>query len=171
MARAAQTGSARLTGAGVWLVVEGRGDGAVSSSLSPNREPPDDVITLALDPLPALLGEQRLRPLDQRRSDSLARPGPRRFPERAQHAGRHTVVARTGGAYARLFLPRGVPFLGGHAVDATFRWGSRRPRESISSSTRTSPRRASGRALVSASSAATPPRAVSRASSRPWLRW
>lgn len=114
----------QLTGAGVWLVVEGQAGGAVSISLSPNSDPPDDVITLALDPIHALLGNSGFglsipNGVSFDFTDVAAVPGPTVVDGSALSTPADTpswrgLVVR----HARLFLPQGVPFLGGHAVDA-----------------------------------------------------
>src|SRR5262245_21289123 len=46
----------QLSGAGAWLVIQGRVGGAAEIKLSPNSDPPEDVLTLTLDPQAALLG-------------------------------------------------------------------------------------------------------------------
>lgn len=91
----------QLLGADLWLVIQGEAGGVATVSLSPNKNPPDDVVTLDLDPPQALLGatgfgiELHGICLD----DSPVRK-------------------------ARFFLPRQVPFLGGHAVEADLEIGN-----------------------------------------------
>lgn len=108
----------RLTGADIWLVLEGRANAAVEIKLSPNSDPPDDVITLELDPPAALLGGSGFGlsmdgGISLDRAESASPPGAGPGTPAAAPSWQGIVVPN-----ARFFLPRGVPFLGGHAVDA-----------------------------------------------------
>jgi hypothetical protein len=114
----------QLGGAGVWLVLEGRAGGAIEIRLSPNSDPPDDVVTLALDPPAALLGSSGFglsipHGISFDLADQAVAPGSTVMDGTVINTPADTpswrgIVVRN----ARFFLPRGVPFLGGHAVDA-----------------------------------------------------
>ncbi|HKY29866.1 MAG TPA: hypothetical protein VJM12_18135 [Pyrinomonadaceae bacterium] len=114
----------KLTGVGVWLVLQGRLDGTIEIKLSPNSDPPDKVITLKLEPPAALLGGSGFGlsfpegiSIDQ--ADQAVAPGKTVVDGKVINTPADTpswqgIVVRK----ARFFLPREVPFLGGHAVDA-----------------------------------------------------
>lgn len=113
----------QLTGTGVWLVLEGHENGAIAIKLSPNSDPPDDILTLGVAPPAALLGGSGFGlsmpagvSLDQ--AEAATAPGAAAGTPAATPSWQGIVVPN-----ARLFLPRGVPFLGGHAVDAEVQIG------------------------------------------------
>ena len=113
-----------LTGAEVWLVLRGKSGGSVEVLLSPNMDPPDDVVVLRLQPSTVLMGGTGFGfdftsglafddaddavPPDKTMIDNVVIDTPADRPEW------RGIAVRT----ARFFLPKGVPFLGGHAVDA-----------------------------------------------------
>ena len=118
-----------LTGAEVWLVLRGRQGGSVEVLLSPNIDPPDDVVVLRLMPPTVLIGGTGFGldftggiafddaddavPPDKTMIDNVVIDTPADRPEW------RGIAVRT----ARFFLPKGVPFLGGHAVDAHLQIG------------------------------------------------
>ena len=119
-----QGATTQLLGADAYLVIQGRVGGAAEIKLSPNRNPPDDVLTLKLDPQAALLGSSRFgfafpQGLALDLSDTAKANGPTvidgtPITTPADTAAWRGIVVRN----AKLFLPKGVPFLGGHAVNA-----------------------------------------------------
>ncbi|MCU1226575.1 MAG: hypothetical protein JWQ42_4668 [Edaphobacter sp.] len=118
-----------LTGANVWLVIRGKANGSVEVLLSPNKDAPDDVIVLGLEPSTVLLGTTGFGleltsgvafddaddavPPDKTMIDGAVIDTP------ADQPPWRGIAVRT----ARFFLPKGVPFLGGHAVDAHLQIG------------------------------------------------
>lgn len=125
----ADGGSVHLTGTDLFLVVEGVAGGTASLTLSPNRQAPDDVVTLAVSPPTVLLGSTGFgfefthclvidladdaAPPSGAQVDRVAIPTP------ADAPGWRGIAVNQG----RLYLPAGVPFLGGHAVDAVLQLG------------------------------------------------
>ncbi|WP_457446371.1 hypothetical protein [Roseateles sp. P5_E4] len=119
----------QLVGQGLFLVLQGQAGGSVKLSLSPNREAPDDVVVLQVQPPTVLLGgtsfgfefthgivldfSSEAGPADGVVVDGVALATPADAP-----AWQGIAVNR-----ARFFLPQGVPFLGGHAVDAWLQLG------------------------------------------------
>ncbi|MGQ3054832.1 MAG: hypothetical protein ACT6S0_23840, partial [Roseateles sp.] len=119
----------QLVGQGLFLVLLSEADGRVALRLSPNREAPDDVVVLNVDPPTVLLGgtgfgfhftqgivldlASDARPVDSVVVDGAALATPADAP-----AWQGIAVNR-----ARFFLPKGVPFLSGHAVDAWLQLG------------------------------------------------
>ncbi|MGM9480621.1 hypothetical protein ACS5PN_05440 [Roseateles sp. NT4] len=119
----------QITGAGLFLVLQGQQGGSVALSLSPNREAPDDVVVLQVQPPTVLLGgtgfgfefthgivldfADEAGPAEGVVVDGAALATP------ADTPGWHGIAVNR----ARFFLPKGVPFLGGHAVDAWLQLG------------------------------------------------
>lgn len=119
----------QLVGQGLFLVLQGAVGGSVSLSLSSNREAPDAVVVLEVEPPTVLLGgtgfgfeftngivldfATNAGPSEGVQIDGVALATPA------------DAVAWQGIAVnrARFFLPKGVPFLGGHAVDAWLQLG------------------------------------------------
>lgn len=122
-------GEVRLAGAGVWLVLSGRAGGSISLRLSPRSEAPDDVITLQLQPTTVLVGQSGFGlELPQGLVLDLAEDAAPAAGARVNGQPLATpadIPAWRGLALnaARLYLPRGVPFLGEHAVDAVLQVG------------------------------------------------
>jgi len=114
----------QLLGANAFLVIQGRVSGAVEIRLSPSSALPDDVLILTLDPQAALLGSSGFGfafpdglALDL--SDTAKANGPTvidgtSIVTPADTPAWRGIVVRN----AKFFLPQGVPFLGGHAVNA-----------------------------------------------------
>ena len=118
-----------LTGAEVWLVLRGKEGGSVEVLLSPNRDPPDDVVVLGLQPSTVLLGGTGFGldvpngiafddaddaiPPGQTVIDGVVIDTP------ADRPAWRGIAVRT----ARFFVPKGVPFIGGHSVDAHLQIG------------------------------------------------
>lgn len=113
-----------LAGAAVWLVLRGEPGKSVEVLISPNMDPPDDVVVLRLQPSTVLVGGTGFGlefkdgiAFDD--ADDAVPPGKTVIDgvvidtpaDRAEWRG---IAVRT----ARFYLPKGVPFLGGHAVDA-----------------------------------------------------
>ena len=122
-------GTVQIVGRGLFLVLHGRAGGRVGLRLSPNREAPDDVVVLALQPPTVLMGStgfglefshgivfdfaENAAPADRVQIGGVELATPADAP-----AWQGIAVNR-----ARFFLPRGVPFLGGHAVEAWLQIG------------------------------------------------
>lgn len=122
-------GDVQLAGRSLFLVLQGQVDGNVALSLSPNREAPDDVVVLELQPPTVLIGgtgfglhfthglvldlADNATPADRVVVDGVTLATPADAP-----AWQGIAVNR-----ARFFLPKGVPFLGGHPVDAWLQVG------------------------------------------------
>ena len=118
-----------LTGAEAWMVIRGKTGGSVEILISPNKFAPDDVIVLGLEPPTVLLGGTGFGleltsgvafddaddavPPGKTMIDGVAIDTP------ADQPAWRGIAVRT----ARFFLPKGVPFLGGHAVDAHLQIG------------------------------------------------
>lgn len=125
----ADGGSVSLTGTDLFLVVEGTAGGGATLRLSPNREAPDDVVTLAVSPPTVLLGSSGFgfeftHGLVVDLSDDAAPPA-RAAIDGVELATPADVPSWRGIAInrGRLYLPTGVPFIGGHAVDAVLQLG------------------------------------------------
>ncbi len=119
----------QIVGTGLFLVLQGKAGGSMRLSLSPNREAPDDVVVLAVQPPTVLLGgtgfgfefthgivmdfADDAGPVDGVVVDGVALATP------ADTPAWHGIAVNR----ARFFLPQGVPFLGGHAVDAWLQLG------------------------------------------------
>lgn len=119
----------QIAGRGLFLVLHGEAGGSVGLRLSPNREAPDDVVVLTLQPPTVLLGDtgfgfefthgividlaEQSRPPDGVQIDGVVLVTPADTP-----AWQGIAVNR-----ARFFLPKGVPFLGGHPVDSWLQIG------------------------------------------------
>lgn len=121
-------GTTQLKGAGVWLVLEGRSDAAVEIKLSPNSEPPDDVIKLELDPPAALLsggfGISFPEGIFIDQAEQAVPPGRTEVNRTVINTPADTPSWRgIAVRKAHFFLPREVPFLGGHAVEAHLQVG------------------------------------------------
>jgi hypothetical protein len=113
-----------LTGIELALVIKGSAGGEANMMLSPSLEGPDGLVVLGLDPPTVALGSTGFGlKIDAGIAfddavDAVA-PGTTMIDGVAVRtpaddpAWRGTVVRN-----ARLYLPEGVPFLGGHAVDA-----------------------------------------------------
>ncbi len=126
---AAAGGSVQIAGTGLHLVLHGQVGGSVGLRLSPNREAPDDVIVLAVEPASVFIGStgfglefthgvvfdmaEQAAPPQPARVDGVVLPTPADAP-----SWRGIAVNQ-----ARFYLPKGVPFLGGHAVDAVLQVG------------------------------------------------
>jgi len=126
---AAAGGSVQIVGSGLHLVLQGAVGGSVGLRLSPNREAPDDVIVLAVEPATVLIGStgfgmefthgivfdmaDQAAPAQPARIDGVVLPTPADVP------GWRGIAVNQ----ARFYLPKGVPFLGGHAVDAVLQVG------------------------------------------------
>lgn len=122
-------GDVQLAGRGLFLVLQGQVNGSVALSLSPNREAPDDVVVLQLQPPTVLVGgtgfglhfthgvvldlADNATPADPVVVDGVTLATPADAP-----AWQGIAVNR-----ARFFLPKGVPFMGGHPVDAWLQVG------------------------------------------------
>ena len=122
-------GDVQLTGSRLFLVLEGKAGGSVALRLSPNREPPDDVVVLQLQPPTVLIGgtgfglhfthglvldlADNATPADRVVVDGMTLNTPADAP-----AWQGIAVNR-----ARFFLPEGVPFIGNHPVDAWLQVG------------------------------------------------
>jgi hypothetical protein len=114
----------RLAGAGVVLVVKGRVGEEATVTLSPGLAPPDGLLVLSLQPSTTLLpgGTFGLELAQGVAFDDTTDAAP---PGRTVVDGQLVDTAADQPAWrgiaarqARLYLPKGVPFLGGHAVDA-----------------------------------------------------
>ena len=122
--------TSRLKGGNLWLVVIGEAGGTAHLKLAPNPQG-TDVLQFDLDPPAALFGGSGFGmafpaglALDM--AEDAVAPGRTRagIPERAVTTPADTaawqgLVVRD----ARFFLPKGVPFIGGHASDASLQVG------------------------------------------------
>jgi len=122
-------GEVQLAGRGLFLVLEGPVNGSVALRLSPNREAPDDVVVLELQPPTVLVGgtgfglhfthgvvldlADNAAPANPVVVDGVTLVTPADAPP-----WQGIAVNR-----ARFFLPKGVPFMGGHPVDAWLQVG------------------------------------------------
>lgn len=122
-------GDVQLAGRSLFLVLEGKVNGSVALRLSPNRDAPDDVVVLELQPPTVLVGgtgfglhfthgvvldlADNATPADPVVVDGVTLTTPADAP-----AWQGIAVNR-----ARFFLPKGVPFMGGHPVDAWLQVG------------------------------------------------
>lgn len=119
----------QLAGRSLFLVLEGQVGGSVALRLSPNREAPDDVVVLELQPPTVLIGgsgfglhfthgvvldlADNATPADPVVVDGVTLATPADAP-----AWQGIAVNR-----AHFFLPKGLPFIGGHPVDAWLQVG------------------------------------------------
>jgi hypothetical protein len=117
-------GDVAIVGAAVTLLIEGRSGEIATLSLSPTDGQPRGIVVLGLEPPQVLLGTSGFGlalpngfVIDD--SSDAAPPG------QTTLNGEVVVVKSDDPAWrglavrqARFFLPRGVPFLGGHAVDS-----------------------------------------------------
>ena len=113
----------------LWLVLRGSAGGSVDVLLSPNSDPPDGVVVLALQPSTVLLGGTGFGleipsgiAFDD--ADDAVPPGRTvvdgvTLDPPADKPAWRGIAVRT----ARFYLPKGVPFLGGHAVEAHLQIG------------------------------------------------
>ena len=125
----AAPGTVQMVGTGLHLVLQGQVNGSVELRLSPKREAPDDVIVLAVEPATVLIGStgfglefthgividmaEQAAPAQPARVEGVVLATPADAP-----GWRGMAVNQ-----ARFYLPKGVPFLGGHAVDAVLQVG------------------------------------------------
>jgi hypothetical protein len=123
-------GEVTLTGVAATLLIEGRPGSTATLGLTPTDGAPRGLITLGLDPPTVLLGGSGFGlelPDGITIDDTTAAAAPGQTviagqvqPTGADRADWTGVVARR----ARLFLPRGVPYLGARAVEAYVEVGS-----------------------------------------------
>jgi hypothetical protein len=128
------TGDVSITGLAVALLAEGRAGQVASLSLSPTVGQPAGIVGLGLSPPTVLLGSSGFgiefgtaeaeNGLVIDTSGDDAAPGQTilngaPLPMRADDPAWRGMIAR----HLRFYLPRGVPWLGGHAVDACFEIG------------------------------------------------
>jgi hypothetical protein len=114
----------QLAGANVVLVLKGTSGGAIGVSLSPNMEPPDDVVVLGLQPTSVLLGGTGFG-LDIEHGIAFDDSASHKPPGTTRIDGVVVATPADTDAWrgiavraAKFYLPEGVPFLGGHAVEA-----------------------------------------------------
>lgn len=124
-------GEVAIKGLDVALLVEGRAGEPARVSLSPTVGQPRGMVALSLDPPTVLVGDSGFvlefgtpGSFVIHDADDAAAPGETvldgtRVPMRADDPAWRGMVARK----LRFYLPRGVPWLGGHAVDACFEIG------------------------------------------------
>ena len=122
-------GDVQIVGLGIFLVLQGQIGDSIGVSLSSNLEAPDDVVVLAVQPPTVLLGEtgfglefshglvfdfaDNAGPADPVQLGGVVLSTPADAPTWQGIAANRV----------RFFLPKGVPFLGGHPVDAWLQIG------------------------------------------------
>ncbi|CAN7717873.1 hypothetical protein LJR251_005929 [Rhizobium rhizogenes] len=114
-------GEVRLTGVEASLLIEGEANGVASMRLTPTFGGIDGVVTLMLDPSMVLIGDTGFGieiPSGITIDQSTVAAGIGALPPADGPDWRGTTVP-----LARFYLPKGVPFIGGHAIDARFSIG------------------------------------------------
>ena len=138
-------GEVAITGLQVALLVEGKAGGAASVRLTPTDGEAEGLIHLALDPPAVLLGSSGfgLELTDGLWVDESASAGP---PGATTIDGHPVTTPSDDDAWrglaarkTRFFLPRALPFFGGHAVEAYVEVGSSPPGIDLAISTHWKP--------------------------------
>ena len=122
-------GDVQIVGQGLFLVLEGQVRGSATLRLSSNRQAPDDVVVLQVQPPTVLIGSTGFGfefthgividlSSDARPADGVVVNGVPLATPADTPPWQGIAINR-----ARFFLPKGVPFLGAHAVEAWLQVG------------------------------------------------